>query len=61
MSESNTNIPKRDRNKVFKDEQAEAIYIAKDLHYSADVIQKLKDAKTLNEISNIMVDARHAL
>lgn len=41
--------------------QRDAIRIAKDLRYRKEVIEKIKTAKTDNEITRIMKDAREQL
>lgn len=45
--------------KKLKTERKEAINIAKDFGYSEDVIYKLKKAKSITEIGNIMYSARN--
>lgn len=41
--------------------QKDAIRIAKDLRYGKEIIEKIKTAKTDNEIARIMKDAREQL
>lgn len=34
------------------------VKIARDLGYTKDVIERIKESKTVNEVDNLMVDAR---
>ena len=47
--------------KPFKVERRMTITAAKDLRYGEDVIQKLKEAKDSDELTQIMRNARKAL
>ncbi len=47
--------------KKMTQSQRDAIRIAKDLRYRKEVIEKIKTAKTDNEITRIMKDAREQL
>lgn len=38
-----------------------AIEVAKELHYSENVIENIKNAKTQNEITRILHDARNGV
>ena len=39
----------------------DAVKTAKELCYNADIVRKLKRAKSESEICRIMIDARHSL
>lgn len=46
------------RRNAFVDYRIQAIRIARDFRYSSEVIEKIKQAQTEKEISNILTRAR---
>ena len=49
---------KNSRRRLFSIYKKESIRIAKELEYSERVLRRIEEAKTENEISNILSDAR---
>jgi len=42
-------------------EREDIIRVAKDLNYNKNTIEKLRNAKTIIEMENIMIDARRGM
>ena len=47
--------------KIFQNYKAECIVAAKELHYSDEVLEKIRNSKTEPELIRIMINARHAI